>query len=68
MCRRFAIESLELLEVLEQKLSMSSFLVGATHVVVDDPYRIPNPIPETCRPTNHQSWFADPPSGPVGPG
>ena len=39
MCRRFAIESLDLFDVLESKLSMSGLVSGpaAAVAVVDDP-------------------------------
>ena len=69
MCRKFAIESLGLFDVLEQKLSMSSLLAGPTHVVVDDPPPDPEPDPGDL-PTDQPPILVPPipPSGPVGPG
>ena len=65
MCRRFAIESLNLFDVLEQKLSMSRLMAGPTHVVVDDPPPDPGD-PPTVEPPILVPPI--PPSGPVGPG
>ena len=69
MCRRFAIDSLDLFDVLEQKLSMSSLVVGATAVRIDDPAPDPEPDPGDL-PTDEPPILIPPipPSGPVGPG
>ncbi len=69
MCRRFAIESLDLFDVLEQKLSMSSLVAGTTHVLIDDPVPDPEPDPGDL-PTDEPPILVPPipPSGPVGPG
>ena len=69
MCRRFAIESLDLFDVLEQKLSMSSLVAGPTQVVVDDPVPDPESDPGDL-PTDEPPILVPPipPSGPVGPG
>jgi len=69
MCRRFAIESLDLFDVLEQKLSMSSLIAGATPALGDDPAPDPEPDPGDL-PTDEPPILLPPipPSGPVGPG
>jgi len=69
MCRRFAIENLDLFDVLEKKLSMSSLMAGATVVRVDDPAPDPEPDPGDL-PTDEPPILIPPipPSGPVGPG
>ena len=69
MCRRFAIESLDLFDVLESKLSMSGLVSGpaVAVAVVDDPPPDPEPGP---LPTDNPPIVIPPipPSGPVGPG
>ena len=70
MCRRFAIESLDLFDVLESKLSMSGLVSGpaVAVAVVDDP---PDPEPDPGPlPTDDPPIVIPPipPSGPVGPG
>jgi hypothetical protein len=71
MCRRFAIESLDLFDVLEPKLSMSSLVSGHAAVVAltDDPLPDPEPDPGPL-PTDDPPivYPPIPPSGPVGPG
>ena len=73
MCRRFAIESLDLFDVLESKLSMSGLVSGpavpVAVAVVDDPPPDPEPDPGTL-PTDDPPIVVPPipPSGPVGPG
>lgn len=71
MCRRFAIESLDLFDVLESKLSMSSLVSGPAVVaaVHDDPTPDPEPDPGPL-PTDDPPivYPPIPPSGPVGPG
>jgi len=73
MCRRFAIESLDLFDVLESKLSMSGLVSGpaAAVAVVDDPPPDPDPEPDpgSLPPDDPNPPIAPiPPSGPVGPG
>ena len=55
MCRRFAIESLDLFDVLESKLSMSGLVSGpaVAVAVVDDPP--PDPEPDPGRPADRRS-------------
>ena len=71
MCRRFAIESLDLFDVLESKLSMSGLVSGpaAAVAVVDDPPPDPEPDPGDL-PTDDPPIVVPPipSSGPVGPG
>jgi hypothetical protein len=70
MCRRFAIESLDLFDVLESKLSMSGLVSGpAVAVAVDDDPPPPEPDPGPL-PTDDPPIVVPPipSSGPVGPG
>ena len=69
MCRRFAIESLDLFDVLESKLSMSGLVSGPAVAVVDDPPPDPEPDPGPL-PTDDPPIVVPPipSSGPVGPG
>ena len=71
MCRRFAIESLDLFDVLESKLSMSGLVSGpaVAVAVVDDPPPDPEPDPGPL-PTDDPPIVVPPipPAGPVGPG
>jgi hypothetical protein len=71
MSRRFAIECLELFDVLEPKLSMSGLVSGHTIAlsVHDDPPPDPEPDPGP-RPTDNPPivYPPIPPAGPVGPG
>ncbi len=71
MSRSLAIESIDLFDVLEPKLSLSG-LLPAQHVaaaVVDDPPPDPEPDPGDL-PTDEPPIIYPPipPSGPVGPG
>jgi hypothetical protein len=70
MCRRFAIESLDLFDVLEPKLSMSGLVSGPAMAVavqddLPDPEPDPGPLPTDDPPIVYPPI---PPAGPVGPG
>jgi hypothetical protein len=68
MSRNFTIDSLNLFDALEPKLSASGLVVGVTPLVADDttpPEPDPGPLPTDDPPIVIPPL---PPSGPVGPG